>query len=206
MLRSITALLLVACSTYASAQVDEIGFDLSGGTSFSIGQSFDLTLQGSNWTGDTLDAGGVTLNFNASVLQLNSITLDAANYDYDPGLAPTDPVNPGDGDDTIDNISGTATQEFFALADDPSGGSALPFAIATYAFTVVGSGNSALSLSADPIGFADGVGDVPAVNFAADSISASGGVIAPVPEPPTLWLLAAAAVAGAVARRRREVR
>ena len=132
MLRSITALLLVACSTYASAQVDQIGFDLSGGTSFSVGENVDLTLQGSNWTGDTLEAGGVTLNFDASVLQLNSITLDATNFDYDPGLSPTDPVNPGDGDDMIDNISGTATQEFFALADDPSGGSALPFAIATW--------------------------------------------------------------------------
>jgi hypothetical protein len=153
-----------------------------------------------------LDAGGVTLNFNASVLQLNSITLDAANYDYDPGLAPTDPVNPGDGDDEIDNLTGSATQEFFALLDDPSGGSALPFAIATFAFTVVGSGNSALSLAADPIGFADGGGNVPAVNFAADSISASGGVIAPVPEPPTVWLLAAAAAAGLIARRRREFR
>jgi hypothetical protein len=198
-----TALALFLSSSFAMAQVDQIGFDLSGAGNFSVGQAVDLTLQGTNWTSDTLEGGGVTLNFNSAVLKLDSITLNGANYDLDPGLSATDPVNPGDGNDKIDNVNGTATQEFFALLDNASGGSALPFSIATYAFTVVGSGKSALTLSADPIGFADAVGNPPVVNFAAESISVSGGVVAPVPEPPTLWLLTAGAIVGLFVRRRR---
>jgi len=205
MYRSIPALLLMFASTMAWAQVNQIGFDLSGGSTFSIGQAVDLTLQGTNWTTDNLEAGGVTLNFNSSVLQLTSISLvslaNGVGFDYDPGLSPSDPNFPGDGNDQINNVTGTATQEFFALVDTPPGDSPLPFSIATFAFTVVGAGTSALSLSADPIGFSDAAGNTPAVSFAADSVSVPG-VVSPVPEPPTLLLLGAIAISSLFIRRR----
>ena len=77
----ITALALTLAS--ASAWSQTIGFDLTGGTTTeAAGTTFTLDLQGNGWSAaDGLEGGGVDLSYNASVLTLESVTIDTSIFD-----------------------------------------------------------------------------------------------------------------------------
>jgi hypothetical protein len=191
MYRYITGLFLVAITGSACGQT--IGFDLSGGSTFAPGQVVTLTLDAFNFTRG-LTGGGVDLQFNSAVLSLQSVAINSA-FDVAPKSGGLPAVQ-------IHNTGGIATGiDFFATLNPALTGSII--GIATFQFVVKAAGASDLVLSADtPFGpFYDAsllqLNPGTDFNFATSRVS----VVAPVPEPPTLWLLAGAALTGLSMRR-----
>ncbi len=79
MFRPMTALTLLLASASALAQT--VGFNLPGGAAtVADGSTFTLDLQGTGWV-NGLAAGGVDLSYNASVLTLESVTIDTNVFD-----------------------------------------------------------------------------------------------------------------------------
>jgi hypothetical protein len=192
--RCVTGLFLVAVAGSAWGQT--LGFDLSGGDTFTPGQVFTLTLDANNFT-QGLTGGGVDLQFNSAVLSLQSVAVNSA-FDVAPSSGGLPPVQ-------IDNTAGTATGvDFFAALNPSLTGNSIE--IATFQFVADAAGASDLILSADssfgPFYDANLNQINPGVdfNFATSSVSVAS-MVAPVPEPPTLWLLAGAALIGLLMRR-----
>lgn len=159
------AIALLLASIAPSAFSQTVGFDLSGGSSFTVGQVFDLTLEASALP-NGLTGGGIDLQFNSAVLNLQSVAVNSA-FDYQSS-------------GTIDNVGGTAAGvDFFAALNPALTGSTIP--IATFQFVAEGSGSSGLSLSLDSIfgPFIDG--GLNPINAGTDFIFATSTVsVAPV--------------------------
>jgi hypothetical protein len=190
----LTFILLMASGGAALAQ--SVGFDLSGGTSFSTGEVVDLTVVANGFS-NGLSIGGLNLQFDSSVLTLQSVSIDAAFDQSSTSGAYAPP--------SIDNVAGNVTGvDFAAILNLPPTGSTID--IATFQFIAGGPGTSSLSLSNDDAfgtSYFDGAYNPlnPGVDFqfASSSVSVSS-MVAPVPEPPTAVLLAAAALFGFSAR------
>jgi len=134
-----------------------------------VGQTFSLDLVGTGFT-DIIDGGGVSLSFDASVLQVNSVTVDTGVWDFfdDPG--------------SIDNTGGNVTEIQFASFFGATG----DFAIATIEFFAAGAGTSALGLTEsilNPFG-SGGFPLDPPVTFLTGSVTVTA-----VPLPAALWLM-----------------
>jgi hypothetical protein len=188
----LTFILLMASGGAAWAQ--SVGFDLSGGSSFSTGEVVDLTVVASGFS-NGLSIGGLNLQFDSSVLTLQSVSIDAA-FDVSS-------TNGAFAPPSIDNVSGNVTGVDFASTMPPTGST---IDIATFQFIAAGPGTSNLSLSNDAAfgtSYFDGAYNAlnPGVDFqfASSNVSVSS-MVAPVPEPPTAVLLAAAALLGFSAR------
>jgi hypothetical protein len=182
MLRVLLGAILLCIGT-APTWAASIGFDSTAGTPFAVGQPFTLTLEGNGFT-QPLDGGGVNLQFDPGVLQLESVTVDTAVWDFAPANG------------TIDNGSGVVSDILFNAFFNPS-----PlgnFDIATVQFLAVGAGSSSLLLSpsaSNPFS-TGGVILNPGADFTFDSASI---VVTPVPLPGSLGLLGSAVLALAVA-------
>jgi len=199
MYRSITALFLVLTSMSSWGQ-PSVGFDLTGVT-FTTGSTVSLTLVGSNFTNGLL-GGGVDLQFNSAVMNLESVSVISTVFDQTPGNGFIPPV-------VITNTGGpdsTATGVDFAafLNSTPVG----TFDIATFQFLVEGSAGSSsnLTLSADCCGFAftDGSGTtltaITDFSIGTQSILVSPAIVTPVPEiDPTSVMSALTLLLGSLA-------
>ena len=179
------ALLLVSVAPSAFSQT--IGFDLSAGTSFTVGQVVDLTVEANNLP-NGLTGGGLDLQFNSAVLNLQSVSINSA-FDVQSGDANgTPPVQ-------IDNAAGTADGvDFFAALNPALTGTTID--IATFQFVAEASGTSGLTLSADSLFGPFYDGNLNEINAGTDftfqsaqTVSVASAVAAPEMDP-------AAAVSG----------
>jgi hypothetical protein len=176
-----TAVLFLVASAPSWAQVTTVELDsATPTTTFSTGQSVVLDLNASNFA--ELDGGGVDINFDPSVLTLQSVSVNTALFDF----------VPFDSNGTIDNTAGSLTGvDFFALLNNPSG----DFTIATLDFVAKSTGSADLSLSVDPLNPFASFGNQlnPGTDFFFQTANISvSNLVAPVPEPSTFWLIAVA--------------
>ena len=185
MIKTATAILLAAGSAAAWGQAT-IDLDSPSGNTLTTGQVVTLDLSGNNWS-VPLDGGALDLSFNPAVLSLQSVTIDTTVFD----LASIIPLPNA----TIDNTAGTATGiEFFTLFNTAQGN----FHIADLTFVADGPGSANLGLSENAaIGLASLGSPLTAgvdFSFATADLKVTSGMVGPVPEPPTIWLMAGAAL------------
>jgi hypothetical protein len=137
---AIALLLMSAAAPAAFGQT--VGFDLSGGTTFTPGEVVDLTVE-ANDLPNGLTGGSLDLQFNSTVLNLQSVTFNAGFDVYSGDANGTPPVQ-------IDNTAGTASGlDFFAALNPSLTGDRID--IATFQFVAEGAGTSSLSLGVDSI-------------------------------------------------------
>jgi len=203
MFRWLTGLFCLLVGTSAFSQINEVGFDIASDSSLNIqsgigatsGQSLVVNIVGNNWTTATV-GGGVDLTFDNSLLSLQSVVIDTANFDIPYGTC-----------DNTGGFSGCATPgastsgsvsqiDFGQLLDSAASGN---FEIATLTFAVIGQGTDATGLglaqdSGNP--FADTSSNTLPATFESASVTASSSVVPPVPEPPTALLVGMAALLG----------
>lgn len=142
--RSITTLGLLLASAYSWGQAN-IALDLSGGNTFTAGQTVSLNLVGSGWTSQNLAGGGLDLVIsNSSVFTLESATINTSLFDFN-NLVPFGNCAAG-GSCAVTPSS--ATNMDFAVFNNsaPTGG---PFEIASFTFLAASTGTADLNLSAD---------------------------------------------------------
>lgn len=134
-----------------------------------LGDTVTIALSGADFS-ETIEGGGVNLHFDPQVLQLTTVTVDDATWEFF--------TTPG----TVDNTQGTLTDLTFSSFAGNSGS----FPIAQLTFHATGSGISPLTLTESALNpFASGGALLnPPVTFASASIS-----VAAVPVPAAVWLL-----------------
>ncbi len=185
MYRSIAALALTLASATAWSQT--IGFDLPGGAATeTAGTTFTLELQGNGWSAaNGLEGGGVDLSYNASVLTLESVTINTSIFDNlgfpigncDPAnCAAAVPLSTSTGNVLASGI------DFFAFANPPASGD---FQIATFQFVATATGATNLGLSVDccEAPFTNAAGMTPDFAFQTASVSVTSAVAAPEVDP-----------------------
>jgi hypothetical protein len=168
------ALLLMSAAPLAFGQT--VGFDLTGGNAFTVGEVVDLTID-ANDLPNGLTGGSLDLQFNSAVLNLQSVTFNAGFDVFSGDTNGTPPVQ-------IDNTAGTANGlDFFAALNPSLTGNSID--IATFQFVAEGTGTSGLTLGVDPTygPFFDGNLDQinPGTDFnfvAGQTVSVSSGVTA----------------------------
>jgi hypothetical protein len=199
MYRSITALVLGLASLSSWSQ-PTVEFDLSAGSTFATGSTVTLTLVGSDFT-NGLIGGGVDLQFNSAVMNLESVSVNSSVFDQTPGngFLPAVITNTG-------GVDSTATGIDFAAFFNPT--PVGTFDIASFQFLVEGSVGSStnLTLSADCCGFAFTDGSfntlTPTVDFSigTQSVSVSAASVTSVPEiDPTSVMSALTLLLGSLA-------
>lgn len=134
--------------------------------SVQVSNTFSVQVRGDSFS-DIVGGGGFDLSFNPAVLQLESVTINAALWEFDPRAG------------AINNAAGTLTTASFAtFVASPTGS----FLAATLNFTAKAEGVSAMTLAASSLAvFATSAGDPITVNFGSGSMA-----VTPVPEP-TTW-------------------
>jgi hypothetical protein len=172
------ALLALVCAVSAHSaeiSIDPISSDVLLGSSFTvdvIGTNFPVT-----------EGGGFSLGFDASILQITSVSIDTAVWDFI--------ANTG----TLDNTAGTLTDVLVSSFAGASGN----FSVATISFTAIGLGASGLALTeslANP--WASG-GDL--INPAHDQSATVTVNPSPVPVP-AAFLLFGSALLGLISVKR----
>ncbi|MDH5571229.1 MAG: PEP-CTERM sorting domain-containing protein [Gammaproteobacteria bacterium] len=141
-------------------------------TTVNPGDSFSLTIQGSGF--DPIVGGGLNLSFDASVLQVNSVTINQSVFEFYLGGG----VEEGILDNSFGSLLNTSFNTFMGASGN--------FDIMDISFTAIGAGTSNLVLSESLLWvFADTLGgyygDQVAFESAAVTVSA-------VPVPAALWL------------------
>lgn len=178
----VVSLLFVA----VSAQAATVSFNNSL-TTVNQGDNFSLTIQGSDFA--TIAGGGLNLSFNASVLQINSVTINQTVFEFYLGG-----VEEGMLDNLFGQLLNTSFNSFFGASGN--------FDIMDIGFTAVGAGSSSLALSESLLwSFADEFG-----GYYGDQIAfsaASVNVVSAVPVPAAAWLFGSGLIGLAgIARRR----
>lgn len=117
-----SSLLLLSVSSHAAM----VSFDQSS-YSMKQGNVFTVSIFGSFSAQEILDGGGLSLNFNSTVLKVNSVTINTTLFEFysDPG--------------TINNISGNVSDMIFNTFTYNATGN---FKIADINLTALKSGNS----------------------------------------------------------------
>ena len=130
-----------------------------------LGSEFSMAIVGEDFTSIT-EAGGLNLSFDPAVLQVNSVVLDSATWEFLTNIGP------------INNTAGTVDDMVFTSFGGQSGN----FNIGTIFFTALSLGTSNLGLTASPVNpFASGGVPLP--------VTLTAGQVSVVPEPDPLWLL-----------------
>jgi hypothetical protein len=196
------ALLLISAAPAAFGQT--VGFDLSGGSTFTVGQVVDLTVD-ANDLPNGLTGGSLDLQFNSAVLNLQSVTFNPGFDVYSGDANGTPPVQ-------IDNTAGTANGlDFFAALNPSLSGNSID--IATFQFVAEGTGTSGLALGVDSVfgPFYDGNLDQinPGIDFnfvAGQTVSVSSTVTAAPEIDPAMAMSALSLLLGSlmILRGRRE--
>ena len=144
-------------------------------TNANIGDSFMLTVQGSGF--DTIVGGGLNLSFNASVLQLNSVTINQTVFDFYIG----DGTEEGIVDNSLGLLLNTSFNTFFGASGN--------FDIMDIGFTAIGAGSSNLTLSESLLWvFADEFGAPYGSNVTYNPATVNVVGASPVPVPAAVWL------------------
>jgi hypothetical protein len=172
------ALLLISAAPLAFGQT--VGFDLTGGNTFTVGEVVDLTIDANNLP-NGLTGGSLDVQFNSAVLNLQSVTFNPGFDVYSGDANGTPPVQ-------IDNTAGTASGlDFFAALNPALTGNSID--IATFQFVAEGPGTSSLTLGVDSTfgPFYDGnVNQInPGTDFnfiAGQTVSVSSSVVTAAPE------------------------
>lgn len=154
---------LMLVATNSAYAVNDVSFDATD-YNVTIGTSFTAAIIGSNFS--PLDAGGVNLGFNPSMLSVSDVQIDPT-WEFFP--------TPG----TVNNAVGMVDGILFnTLSFAPPSGS-ISFAKVT--FDVIGLGDSTLSLSESAMNPFSGPGGVAGLNF-------NGAIVHAVPEMDT-WAM-----------------
>ena len=134
-----------------------------------IGNSFSLDIMGDFSLAETLDGGGLNLDFSSSLLNVTNVTVNTGLFELfsDPG--------------TIDNNLGTVSDVIFNTFSSNASGQ---FLIATVDFTAVGIGLGELLLSESTLNPFSSQGMPLDVQFQNASIQVTA-----VPLPAALWLM-----------------
>ena len=146
-----------------------------------IGETFTMDLVGTGFNTGDLDGGGINFSFNTNVVNVNSVSVDTATWEFfsDNGA--------------IDNALGMVTGIQFNSFESRQG----DLTFATVEFIAIDGGTSLLGLAeflANP--FASGGSAYPGVTFD------QNGAITAIPLPAGAWLFASALLAAAVRRSR----
>lgn len=160
-----TTVLMAAGNNVNAA--NDVFFDPAA-IAINVGDTFSLTLKGQDFvTG--LDGGSFDLFFNTAVLQADSVTVDSSTWNFI--------ATPG----SIDNINGKI--EYTDFAQIGSNTINTLFNFATFSFTAIGSGDSAISLAVNSAGpFSSNAIEI-SPNFSAPTVT-----VQPVPVPGAILL------------------
>ena len=165
-----------------SAQAESLSV-LPSVTNVLKGSSFSLDVQATGFA-DRTNGGGFNLDFDPTVLHLDSIVIPAS-WEF---LRSTG---------TVSASGGSVTDINFNTFTSPVSGS---FLTATLNFTAIEAGSSQVKLSANDFVFGDSLGNPVAVSFNAATVN-----VAAVPEPGSLSLvITGLAAVGGLMRRRRQ--
>lgn len=177
-LLAIGASLLLVCT---GAHAATVGF-FPASTSVSVGQAFSLDIMASFTGAESIDGGGLNLNFSPSIVDVTGVNVNTGLFEFF--------STPG----TIDNTTGNVTDiTFNTFSNTPTG----DFVIATVFFTANGSGASLLTLSESVNNPFTLFGAPVPVTFT------TGSVVSVVPLPAAFWLLlSGSGVLGLIFRRR----
>ena len=130
-----------------------------------LGSEFSMAIVGEDFTSIT-EAGGLNLSFDPAVLQVNSVVLDSATWEFLTNIGP------------INNTAGTVDDMVFTSFGGQSGN----FNIGTIFFTALSLGTSNLGLTVSPQNpFTSSDVLLP--------VTLTDGQVSVVPEPDPLWLL-----------------
>ena len=164
-------MLLLALCVSGYSQAATISFN-AGTQDVAIGSHFTLNVLGTEFP--AIVGGGLNLSFDASVLQISSVSINTSVFDFYTGTGTEEGV--------LNNVLGTLTDTSFNTFAGATG----DFTIMTIGFTAVGTGTSLLSLSESSIWvFSDDMGKAigSQIAFLPSSINVSA-----VPVPAAAWL------------------
>ena len=154
----------------AAAQAATVSFNPETSTA-GVGSTVSLNLVGTDFNSGSLDGGGINFTFDASVVEVTSVTVDTSIWEF------------FSSNGTIDNVAGTVNDIQFNSFQSRTG----DLLFATVDFLVIGTGFSPLGLSeflGNP--FATGGQVYPGVVFSQDAS------ISNVPVPGAVWLFGSA--------------
>lgn len=160
------ALVLAGCASLAGAAGSLVLAPSS--TSVEAGDSFSVQVRGAAFA-EFVVGGGFSLAFDPALLNLDSVVINTAVWEFAPGTG------------TIDNAAGTLTDAFFNTfaAVQPTG----DFLAATLNFSAMAPGAGTLTLLPSALfPFADSTANVISVSFGSADVTVTA-----VPEPAT-WL------------------
>lgn len=163
----IFSLIGLQLAVLGSVHSASIGFN-SSLVNVNQSDSFSLIVQGSDFS--PFVGGGLNMSFDASVLNISSVTINTTVFDF--------AVDAGIVDNNFGRLLNTSFNSFAGASGD--------FDIMTINFTAVGAGSSELILSESLLWvFADTSG-----NLIGDQISYASAMVnvQPVPVPAALWL------------------
>ena len=153
-----TLLAVIACKVQAATVT--FGPD---STNVALASTFTLEIVGYDFTGT--EGGGASFTFDATVLQVNSITIDDGVW----GIY--------DAAGTIDNVNGSVEGIAVAAFNDPG----TQFTVATIEFEAIGYGTSMLILEENPLNPWASAGSVITPTLI-------DGLVTVVPVPAAIWL------------------
>lgn len=161
-------LLVFTCGLSAGAHAALISLSPSL-NSVDDGDTFILELIGTGFNDGDLDGGGVSISYDSSVINLNSVTVDTGTWEF---FSTSGTIDNGTG-----NVDGITFNSFQSRTGD--------LLFATLEFTAVGSGASALGLSefsGNP--FSSGGSAYPNITLDQSALV----TVQSVPVPAAVWL------------------
>jgi len=151
------------------------------------GDIFSLTVQGSGF--DTISGGGLNLSFDASILQVNSVTINQTVFEFYIGGGTEEGIL----DNSFGQLLNTSFNSFFGATGD--------FDIMDISFTAIGSGVSNLNLSESQLWvFADEFGGYYGDQLIFETATVN---VSAVPVPAAVWLFGSGLIGLAGFTRRR---
>jgi len=166
-LSTAVAALVLSCGVNAAT----VGFNNSNST-FNLGDTFSLTVQGSDF--GLIVGGGLDLSFDASILQVNTVTINQSVFEFYIG----DGTEEGVLDNSFGELLNTSFNTFFGATGN--------FDIMNISFIAVGAGQSDLVLSESALWvFADELGGYYGNQVVFDPAVVN---VSAVPVPAAIWM------------------